>query len=90
MYVFLGVAHTKAFRYDKNTKTWHRAKGLHLFPGTVLYGEMTKEIITTHQEDDNKFEKFSLHVIDAIKLGDVSLMDLPFNERSTFVPKMAI
>lgn len=50
---------------------------MNLIRGTVLFGELVKELTN---KDDQKYNK-CLHVIDALRLGETSLADLPYQER---------
>lgn len=56
-----------------------------LVQGTLLYGEMVKERIVQKEPGACNYKKEkqrqSLHVIDALRLGDTSLADLPLTER---------
>lgn len=54
---------------------------MHLVPGTLLFAELVKENIKLKSTRDESVEKYSLHVIDALRLGNTSLADLTFNER---------
>lgn len=61
-------------------------KNLHLVRGTVLYGEFVKEKIhsksqSSDSEAENECYRYSLHVIDALRLGDQSVTELKFHER---------
>lgn len=60
---------------------WVRVKNLNLVCGTLLYGELVKE--NSHNKNFDVTEIKSLHVIDALRLGDISLADLSFDERYT-------
>lgn len=58
---------------------WVKVKKLKLIAGTVLFGEMIREKIV--EDSGRKTIKQSLHVIDALRLGDKSLMNLSFSKR---------
>lgn len=55
-------------------------KDLQLCKGTLLYGEIVNEI-NISDIDGTETIKPTLQVIDALRLGDVSLTDLPYGER---------
>lgn len=58
---------------------WVKVKKLKLIAGTVLFGEMIKEKIV--EDNGRKTIKQSLHVIDALRLGHKSLVNLSFSKR---------
>ena len=55
-------------------------KDLHLCKGTLLYGEIVNEI-NISATDGTESIKPTLQVIDALRLGNLSLTDLPYGER---------
>lgn len=60
--------------------TWVKTKiNLKLVEGTILYGELVKEYNVS--EGFQEIETKCLHVVDALRLGDIALSDLSFNER---------
>lgn len=63
------------YRFQRNR--WVKVKGVELVRGTVLFAELVREFTG---EDDTSNRK-SLHVIDALRLGETSLADLPYHER---------
>jgi ATP-dependent DNA ligase len=77
------VGLSKAYRLQCNK--WVKVKNLQLCRGTLLYGELVKEKSFSNNNSDEEAEKeeykFSLHVIDAIQLGDHNLSNLNFEER---------
>lgn len=78
-----GVGDGITYKLDRNK--WRRVKNLHLAVGTCLLGELIKENVkfktTDPLQPEKECEKYSLHVIDALRLGNVSLADLPLQER---------
>ncbi|RZC32066.1 cap-specific mRNA (nucleoside-2'-O-)-methyltransferase 1, partial [Asbolus verrucosus] len=80
---YAGVGLSKVFRLQCNK--WVKVKNLQLTRGTLLYGELVKEDFIAKNTCILNIElqqhKYSLHVIDALRLGDVSLVDLKFEER---------
>lgn len=75
---FPGVGCSKVYKYQ-NSK-WTRVKlDFKLVEGTILYGEIVQEHNISEKLEAH--EKRSLHVIDALRLGDTSLADLSFAER---------
>lgn len=58
-------------------------KKLRLVPGTILFGELVREKVESTIE--NQIECYSLHVIDALRLGEFNVADLPFSERLVVV-----
>ncbi|KAF2902960.1 hypothetical protein ILUMI_03229 [Ignelater luminosus] len=75
---YAGVGGSRVYRLQRYK--WVKVKHLKLIRGTLLYGEMVKETVAI-QECEKLVQKHSLHVIDALRLGDTSLADLPFKER---------
>lgn len=71
-----GLGKNRVYRYQRSK--WVRVKCVKLVRGTVLFGELVKEFAS---KASRKYKK-SLHVIDALRLGDTSLADLPYQERS--------
>ncbi|KRT81962.1 hypothetical protein AMK59_5051 [Oryctes borbonicus] len=78
-HIFVGMSNSKVSKLVGNK--WVKVKNMHLNRGTVLYGEIVKEKCIS-MRDGIETEKLSLHVIDALRLGDVSLADLSFEERA--------
>lgn len=66
-------------------RKWKTVKNLNLIAGSLLYGEMVKEY--SLNDDLKKVETKSFHIIDALRLGDVSLADLPYSERFVLTKK---
>lgn len=59
-------------------------KNMQLCKGTVLYGEFVKEKIEpklNEISDRNQIYRYTLHVVDALQLGEMSLINMRFNER---------
>lgn len=59
---------------------------MQLCKGTVLYGEFVKEINTLKTDaactsDEKMPFRYTLQVIDALQLGDISLGNMKFKER---------
>lgn len=81
--LYQGVGGSRVYRLQRYK--WVKVKKLQLIRGTLLFGEMVKETViersTESQECEKLIQKHSLHVIDALRLGDTSLADLPFKER---------
>lgn len=73
--IFLGIGFNRVYRYQHNR--WIRVKCVRLPKGSILFGELVKEYTSVEEQ---RFRR-SLHVIDALRLGDTSLADLPYNER---------
>lgn len=80
---YAGVGGSRVYRLQRYR--WVKVKKLQLIRGTLLFGEMVKESVVQRSCTSPQFERLvqrqSLHVIDAMRLGDTSLADLPFNER---------
>ncbi|KAJ8919707.1 hypothetical protein NQ315_006235 [Exocentrus adspersus] len=80
---YAGVGSTKAYRLQR--RKWVRVKNLHLVKGTLLYGELVKEVNVFNKSvdvnSDAQSTRFSLQVVDALRLGDKSLSNLRFKER---------
>lgn len=78
---FLGVSVSKVYRLQKHK--WVRIKNVQLSRGTLVYGEFVKEKCTTKSLQDQEIEyiQYSLHIIDALQLGEQNLSDLDFSER---------
>lgn len=75
---------SKAYRLQRNK--WVKVKNLQLCKGTLLYGECVRENIEpkpTKSEATNQesYYKYTLQVIDALRLGDQSLSNMRFEER---------
>lgn len=82
--MFLGTSYSKAYRLQ--CKKWVRVKNLQLCKGTLLYGEFVKEKIETKTNETSSSERkqsyrYTLHVVDALQLGEMSLVNMRFNER---------
>lgn len=75
--LFTAVSGSRVYRLQNHK--WIKVKNLSLVSGTILYGEIVKEV--TVDENFHAVEKKCLHVIDAMRLGDVSLADLSYEER---------
>lgn len=65
--------------YRLQKHKWVKVKNMQLVEGTLLYGEMVKE--HSLMKDCECFENKSLHVIDALRLGNTRLADFSFTER---------
>lgn len=76
--IYAGVSNSKVLKLVGNR--WIKTRNIRLNRGTLLYGEMVKEKCISMQEG-TETEKLSLHVIDALRLGETSLADLSFPER---------
>ncbi|KAF5297429.1 hypothetical protein FQR65_LT01360 [Abscondita terminalis] len=77
---YAGVGDSRVYRWQ--CTKWVRIKKLALIRGTLLYGEMVKEKVLEKRGDEVKeATRRSLHVMDALRLGDTSLADLPLQER---------
>ncbi|VEN43647.1 unnamed protein product [Callosobruchus maculatus] len=82
---YVGLSSSKVYRLQRNK--WVKVKNLALGRGTVLYGEFVKESVklkNRNAEEKCSF-RYSLHVIDALQLGDKSLMNLSFKERVNMI-----
>lgn len=77
--IFSGLGCSKSFRF-LNGK-WIKINHLNLVKGTLLFGEFVKEICTYHPGCETFEERYSLHVIDAIRLGDMDLRSYTYSER---------
>lgn len=77
---FLGVAHKKCYKYEKNKKKWvlMHNEGLELSPETLVYGEIVPEWIgqSRGQRKNNVF-----HIIDGYVLGGKNISELHYTER---------
>lgn len=60
---------------------WKKITHLNLVRGTLLFGEFVKEICTYHPGYEGFETRYSLHVIDAIRLGDMDLRHYTYLER---------
>ncbi|XP_044272815.1 cap-specific mRNA (nucleoside-2'-O-)-methyltransferase 1 isoform X2 [Tribolium madens] len=76
---YAGVGLSRVYRLQCNK--WVRVKNLQLVRGTLLYGELVKEKCSMENSVGKVGYKYSLHVIDALRLGDLYLTDLKFDER---------
>lgn len=81
-HIFAGVGAMSAYKLQN--RKWVNVKGLKLVKGTLLFGEIVTEI-SSQAETTEKLEVKTLHVIDALRLGDISLADLDFQERSVLI-----
>lgn len=75
---------SKVYRLQINK--WVKVKNLQLCKGTVLYGELVKEISSLKSDEifapnEKHKYRYTLHVIDALQLGEKSLANLRFKER---------
>lgn len=77
IHFFVGSGNSKSYKLEANK--YSRVKNLKLIPGTVLFAELVREKVDSLIETET--ERYSLHVIDALRLGEFSLADLSFNER---------
>ncbi|KAK9718089.1 FtsJ-like methyltransferase [Popillia japonica] len=78
-HIFVGVSNSKVCKLMGNQ--WIKVKNMHLNKGTLLYGETVKEKCVSWRTGVET-EKLCLQVIDALRLGDISLADLSFEERA--------
>lgn len=81
---FLGIGSSKVYRLQRNK--WTKVKNVKLCNGTLLYAEFVKEQLQPRSQKTKLatsecYCKYSLHVIDALRLGDKSLANLRFTER---------
>lgn len=76
--IFIGTSNSNVSKLVGNK--WVKMKNIKLSKGTLLFGEIVKEKSLSIR-DGIETEKFTLHVIDALKLGGLSLADLSFDER---------
>lgn len=80
----MGNSHAHKINSDGS---YSRVKNLYLPFGTLLLGEFVRE--SEELEDDDtcvtKKDKYSLHVIDAFKLGEMKLEDMSFRERCVHI-----
>ncbi|XP_022920203.2 cap-specific mRNA (nucleoside-2'-O-)-methyltransferase 1 [Onthophagus taurus] len=74
---YASVSNSKVFKLQKNK--WVKTKNIRLNKGSLVYGELVKE--ESILENDEKSEQISLQIIDALRLENTSLADLPFQER---------
>lgn len=79
--IYAAIGGSRVFRLQKSK--WVRIKNVRLVKGTLIYGEMVQEKCINKSNEE--IEKQSLHVIDAMRLGDISLADLPFTERAELI-----
>lgn len=54
--------------------------GLELSPGTMVYGELVKEV---GGENKSQVKKMAFHIVDAFSLGDEDIRHLHYSERFT-------
>lgn len=82
---YAGVSVSKVYRLQKHK--WVRIKNVQLSRGTLVYGEFVKEKCTTKSLQDQEIEyiQYSLHIIDALQLGEQNLSDLDFSERQEII-----
>lgn len=77
------VGASKVYRLQR--RKWVKVKNVQLVRGTLLYGELVKECNVFKKDvnvnPDGRGFKYSLHVVDALRLGEKSLSDLKFKER---------
>lgn len=77
--LFVGLGGKSCFW---STNSWVVVKNLQLSYGTILYGEMVKEEIEYINKD--KIIQ-TLHVFDALYLGNVNLMSYDYNRRMSLI-----
>lgn len=75
--IFVATADRKIVKLHNHV--WLKIKNLKLIKGTILFGEVVMEKCL--DKGTAREEVKSLHVIDAIRLGDTIIVDLPFKER---------
>ncbi|KAF5272716.1 hypothetical protein FQA39_LY07743 [Lamprigera yunnana] len=81
---YAGVGDGKVYRLQ--CFKWVKVKKLQLIRGTLLYGELVNERVLEKVGDQVKeATRQSLHVVDALRLGDISLADLTFRERADLI-----
>lgn len=76
---FSGLGAGKSFRF-LNGK-WSKISHLNLVKGTLLFGEFVEEICTYHSGYEGFEKRYSLHVVDANRLGDMDLRNYTYLER---------
>ncbi|KAL3285407.1 hypothetical protein HHI36_019509 [Cryptolaemus montrouzieri] len=66
---------------------WIKVKNLKLTRGTLLYGELVKEVVCSNKSDEEFGHSFrySFHIIDAIYLGNIYLINHKFHERMELI-----
>ncbi|XP_018567759.1 cap-specific mRNA (nucleoside-2'-O-)-methyltransferase 1 isoform X2 [Anoplophora glabripennis] len=81
--IYAAVGASKVYRLQR--KRWVKVKNLQLVKGTLLYGELVKEWNIFRKDisvdPDAQSYKQSLHVVDALRLGDTNMSNLKFKER---------
>ncbi|XP_072399860.1 cap-specific mRNA (nucleoside-2'-O-)-methyltransferase 1 isoform X1 [Diabrotica undecimpunctata] len=75
----------KVYRLQKGK--WIKINNIQLCRGTLLYGEFVKEkcVTRTGVNKETESTKYSLHIIDALYLGEKSLIDLSFFKRQDLI-----
>ncbi|XP_060520578.1 cap-specific mRNA (nucleoside-2'-O-)-methyltransferase 1-like isoform X2 [Cylas formicarius] len=77
---FLGDNRSNVYKFvDRN---WKYIPNILLTPGTLIYGDQVTEQVEMH---DKQTEKLSLHVIDALFLGNDKLQESGFHERHELI-----
>lgn len=71
----------KVYRLQKGK--WIKIKNIQLCNGTVVYGEFVNEKCVTRVNGNKRSEsmRYSLHIIDGLRLGEKNLKNLTFSER---------
>lgn len=54
---------------------------MQLSKGTLLYGEFVREKVALKEDPNSELYKYSLHVIDALQLGEKKLLNVKYTER---------
>nr|XP_023021748.1 cap-specific mRNA (nucleoside-2'-O-)-methyltransferase 1 isoform X2 [Leptinotarsa decemlineata] len=82
IHFYAAVGSSRVFRLQKTE--WTKLKNLQLCMGTLLYGEFVKERVINETKENSTF-RYSLHVIDALRLGDKNVFELTFTERRKLI-----
>ncbi|XP_057661537.1 cap-specific mRNA (nucleoside-2'-O-)-methyltransferase 1 isoform X4 [Diorhabda carinulata] len=71
----------KVYRFQKGK--WIKIKNIQLCNGTVVYAEFVNEKCVTRVNGNKRSEntRYSLHIIDGLRLGERNLADLTFSQR---------
>ncbi|CAG9855807.1 unnamed protein product [Phyllotreta striolata] len=82
---YASTSYSKVYRLQN--QKWVKIKNIQLSKHTLCYGEFVKETCITKSETNNEIEnvRYSLHIIDAIQLGDCNLTNMNFSKRQEMI-----
>lgn len=73
----IGLGSKFVYKFDVYHQKWERFKNIELVRGTICFGEL----VTEFSKHDETIRLKTLHIIDALRLGETPLTQFSFKER---------